>query len=178
LWKCSDEGGALKVTEIAQKPLTRQMLDTNDCFIVDNGDAGIWVWCGKKANKTERKEGMSNALAFIKQRNYSNTVQVTKVCESGEPAEFKSLFKSWDPILLPGQVQPYSRNKIAKVVQTKFDAATMHSNPQVARETGMVDDGTGKKEIYRVEDHDIKPLDKRYHGQLFGGDAYIIQYTY
>ena len=33
----------------------------------------------------------------------------------------------------------------ARTVQTKFDASTLHSNPAIARETGMVDDGTGPK---------------------------------
>ena len=29
LWRCSDSGGQLKVEEIAQKPLKKEMLDTN-----------------------------------------------------------------------------------------------------------------------------------------------------
>ena len=32
-----------------------------DVFIVDNGEAGIWVWCGRKASKQEKREGMANA---------------------------------------------------------------------------------------------------------------------
>ena len=35
----------------------------------------------------------------------------------------------------------------AQTVQTKFDAATLHSNPEVARDTGMVDDGSGSKKV-------------------------------
>ena len=35
----------------------------------------------------------------------------------------------------------------ARTVQTKFDASTLHSNPAIARETGMVDDGTGTKMV-------------------------------
>ena len=42
-------------------------------------------------------------------------------------------------------------NRIARTVQTKFDAATLHDNPEVARETGMVDDGSGAKKIWRIE---------------------------
>lgn len=36
---------------------------------------------------------------------------------------------------------------LARTVQTKFDAMTLHSNPQVARDTGMVDDGSGAKVV-------------------------------
>ena len=35
----------------------------------------------------------------------------------------------------------------AKTVQTKFDAATLHSNHSLAAETQMVDDGSGKVEV-------------------------------
>ena len=35
----------------------------------------------------------------------------------------------------------------ARTVQTKFDASTLHDNPQLARETGMVDDGSGEKKV-------------------------------
>ena len=35
----------------------------------------------------------------------------------------------------------------ARTVQTKFDAATLHSNPQIAMATGMVDDGSGAKKV-------------------------------
>ncbi len=41
------------------------------------------------------------------------------------------------PIILP-----------ARTVQMKFDASTMHDNPEVAKETGMVDDGTGSKKVF------------------------------
>ena len=35
----------------------------------------------------------------------------------------------------------------AATVQTNFSAATMHDNPAIAMETGMVDDGTGDKVV-------------------------------
>jgi len=35
----------------------------------------------------------------------------------------------------------------ATTVQTRFDASTLHDCPQVAMETGMVDDGSGNKMV-------------------------------
>jgi len=35
----------------------------------------------------------------------------------------------------------------ATTVQTRFDASTLHDCPQVAMETGMVDDGSGDKMV-------------------------------
>lgn len=38
---------------------------------------------------------------------------------------------------------------VAKVVQVKFDAKTLHERPEVAAEARMVDDGSGTKETFR-----------------------------
>ena len=38
---------------------------------------------------------------------------------------------------------------VAKVVQAKFDAKTLHERPAVAAEARMVDDGSGAKEVFR-----------------------------
>ena len=40
---------------------------------------------------------------------------------------------------------------VAKVVQAKFDAKTLHERPAVAAEARMVDDGSGAKEVFREE---------------------------
>ena len=53
-----------------------------------------------------------NFQAFIKQRNYPAHVPVTKVPESGEPSEFKALFKQWDIMRTSAQMKAYSNNKI------------------------------------------------------------------
>eukprot|EP00964_Phaeocystis_antarctica_P109859 scaffold74272_cov57-Phaeocystis_antarctica.AAC.1 len=49
--------------------------------------------------------------------------------------------------------------------------------PQPSRRS-MVDDGSGKVEVWRIEDFAevVIPLDM--HGQFFAGDSYIVQYTY
>ena len=40
---------------------------------------------------------------------------------------------------------------VAKVVQAKFDARTLHERPEVAAEARMVDDGSGQKEVRTTE---------------------------
>ncbi len=42
----------------------------------------------------------------------------------------------------------------------------------------MPDDGSGTKEIYRVQDFDLVPIDSKTYGIFFGGDSYVIKYTY
>ena len=67
---------------------------------------------------------------------------------------------------------------IAKTVQTKFDAKTLHENPKVAANTGMVDDGSGVKEVYRVEMFDLVSIPEDMHGLFFSGDCYVVLYAY
>uniref|UniRef100_A0A1I8H3L0 HP domain-containing protein n=1 Tax=Macrostomum lignano TaxID=282301 RepID=A0A1I8H3L0_9PLAT len=61
---------------------------------------------------------------------------------------------------------------------TQFDASSMHQSPKMAAETRLVDDGSGKVEVWRVQSKELVPLDKSQHGQFYGGDSYVILYTY
>ena len=68
LYLCSDESGSLHIKEVKGGPLEQSDLDSNDAFIIDNGQLGIWVWIGKKATRQERAEAMRNAQGFIKKK--------------------------------------------------------------------------------------------------------------
>ena len=73
----------------------------------------------------------------------------------------------------------HSVNRVAKITaQTQFDVASLHSKPEVASSARMVDDGTGKTEVWVVENFDIVPVDDYLHGQFFAGDCYVVKYTY
>ncbi|XP_052812817.1 advillin-like isoform X2 [Mya arenaria] len=176
LYRCTEEEGTLKVSEVKSGPLVKADLDSSDSYIIDNGAAGIWAWIGKNSTKKEKSEAMRNALGFIKKKGLPNSTSVTRIIEGGEPSDFKSLFKSWPMPVATGKA--YNNNKIAKTVQTKFDATTLHSNTALAAQTQMVDDGTGKCEIWRIDDFDMKPIRSQDIGLFYGGDCYVILYTY
>ena len=67
---------------------------------------------------------------------------------------------------------------MAKVQQTVFDASTLHEQPKLAAESGMVDDGTGKKEVFRIINFDLSPVPVNEYGKFYGGDCYVINYSY
>ena len=183
LYRCSDSEGKLVLTEIKDGPLFQEDLKSEDSFLVDNGNYGIWVWIGKRASEGERREAMRNAQGFIKAKNLKSGTPVTRVIDGGEPAEFKTLFQLWKD---KDQTKTLTRKQsstgmgkgIARTVQTKFDAATLHENPQVAATNGMVDDGAGVKEVFRVEMFDLIKLPEEEHGIFFDGDCYVILYAY
>ena len=65
-----------------------------------------------------------------------------------------------------------------QTVQTKFDAAILHERPDIAAETGMVDDGSGAKEVFRVDHFQLVPVGKEDHEKLYSGDCYVVLYAY
>ncbi|KAM4581996.1 advillin [Fundulus diaphanus] len=179
LYCVSDADGQMKVTEIGTNPLVQDLLSHEDCFILDQGGCKIFVWKGKKANKEERKAAMSRALDFIKANNYPMTTNVESVNDGGESALFKQLFQKWtvkDQTKGLGKVN--TRGKIAHITQEKFDASLMHSMPEVAAQERMVDNGGGQVEVWRVEDLELAPVDPAGYGYFYGGDCYLILYTY
>ncbi|XP_029846708.2 advillin [Ixodes scapularis] len=179
LYRCSDEVGTLRVTEVKTGPLEQKDLLSQDSYIVDNAEAGIWVWVGKKASHKERTEAMRNAQGFIKKKGYPHCTQVARVIEGGEPMGFKCLFRVWHDAehpALPGKT--HSAHKIAKTVQTKFDAPTLHSNPALSAQMQVVDDGTGKREVFRVRNLNLVSVELRDHGKFFSNGCYVIVYIY
>ncbi|CAF1239030.1 unnamed protein product [Adineta steineri] len=179
LYKCSDENGTLKVTEKKTGPLIKTDLESEDAYIVDNGTYGIWVWVGRRSNPKERREAMRNALGFLQKKGYPKSTKVCRVIDGAEPMEFIALFKTWmDSNGQKGLGKTYTKGHIAKMVSSQFDAVTMHSHPQLAAATQMPDDGSGKKEIFRIEQFKMIPYPESMHGIFFSGDSFIIQYTY
>ncbi len=59
----------------------------------------------------------------------------------------------------------------------KFDVSSMQKQGQRELQL-LVDDGGGQVEIWRIEDFEMVALDKGLYGQFFGGDSYVILYTY
>jgi len=64
------------------------------------------------------------------------------------------------------------------MISSQFDVTTMYSHPQLAAATQMPDDGSGKKEIYRIEQFKMIPYPESMYGIFFSGDSFVIQYTY
>ncbi|XP_057696348.1 gelsolin-like isoform X2 [Corythoichthys intestinalis] len=181
LHKVSDASGKMTLTEVSKKnPFKQEMLKCEDCYILDNGlDHKIFFWKGRKANPKERKAALTYVDQFIKEKNYTNKCQVQVLPQGAESTLFKDFFENWlDKDETTGPGQAYTVGSIAVVKQIPFDAATLHSNAAMAAQHGMVDDGSGKVQIWRVEGGERVPVDTDTYGQFFGGDCYVLLYSY
>ncbi|XP_036262329.1 scinderin isoform X1 [Molothrus ater] len=181
LYMVSDASGSMKVSLVAEEnPFSMAMLLSEECFILDNGAARkIFVWKGKNANPQERRAAMKNAEQFIQQMNYPANTQIQVLPEGGETPMFKQFFKDWkDKDQSNGFGKVYVTERVAKIEQIEFDATKLHESPQMAAQHNMIDDGSGKVEIWRVESSGRVPVGPETYGQFYGGDCYIILYTY
>ncbi|NXL14640.1 VILI protein, partial [Setophaga kirtlandii] len=179
LYHISNASGNLVMQEVAVQPLTQDMLLHEDCYILDQGGIKIFVWKGKNANKEEKQQAMSRALGFIKAKNYPNSTSVETENDGSESTVFRQLFQKWTvPNQSSGLGKTHTVGKVAKVEQVKFDATTLHAKPQVAAQQKMVDDGSGEVEVWRVENNELVPVEKKWLGHFYGGDCYLVLYTY
>ncbi|KAG7488266.1 hypothetical protein MATL_G00032300 [Megalops atlanticus] len=181
LYMISDAAGSMKSSLVAPaSPFKQEMLSPSECFILDNGvDNKLFVWKGPSANAAERKAAMKAAEQFIKEKNYSKMTQIQVLPAGGETTLFKQFFSNWkDKDQTTGPSKAYAIGRIAQVEQVPFDASSLHSNKTMAAQHGMVDDGSGKIQIWRVEGGDKVPVDPATYGQFFGGDCYLILYSY
>ncbi|XP_077153912.1 advillin isoform X2 [Ranitomeya variabilis] len=179
LYHVSDAAGQMEVKEIAARPLVQEMLNHQDCYILDQGGTKIYVWKGKGATKAERQTAMSRALEFIKMKSYPHSTNVETVNDGAESAMFKQLFQKWSvKDQAVGMGKAYSASKIAKVSQEKFDASLLHAKPAVAAQERMVDDGSGSVEVWRIENLELVPVEAEWYGFFYGGDCYLVLYTY
>jgi len=179
LVRVSDASGSLSSTEVAcGDTLERSMLDSKDVFIVDN-EAEVFVWVGKEATADEKKGGMETGVKYTAGR--PKGVRVTKVSEGAEPALFKSLFKSWKPPATPADFSMVGRSGNVAQATAQASAADLAkgmSDCSFGESEDVADDGSGKTEMFRIEDFEPVPVDQATYGQFFAGDSYIVKYTY
>ncbi|XP_023703559.1 gelsolin, cytoplasmic isoform X2 [Cryptotermes secundus] len=187
LYRVSDSSGEVTVDKVAEKPLHQDMLKSTDCYILDTVTSGIFVWIGKHCTKDEKVEAMKLAQKFLATNNYPVWTKIQRIVEDGEPSAFKQYFSGWreaeDQIGL-GRV--FTLEQIAaSMPEPDFDPSSLHAGKlrSLAKSGGkafgfMPDDGSGNVEIFRIENFELTPVDPATYGMFFGGDSYVIKYTY
>ncbi|OCT75442.1 hypothetical protein XELAEV_18030622mg [Xenopus laevis] len=179
LYHVFEKDANLVVQELATKPLTQDLLQHDDCHILDQGGVKIYVWRGKNSSPDEKNAAFSRAVGFIQAKGYPPTTNVEVVNDSAESAMFKQLFQNWKDVgETQGLGKTFNVGKIAKVEQTKFDVNELYARPELAAEQRMVDDASGKVEVWRIENLEMAEVEPRTYGQFYGGDCYLILYTY
>ncbi|XP_062971177.1 villin-like protein [Cynocephalus volans] len=168
------KGKDLVIQELATRPLTQDLLQEEDCYILDQGGFKIYVWQGCMSSLQEKKAAFSRAVGFIQAKGYPTYTNVEVVNDGSESAAFKQLFRAWS--------KERGRNKkpggMGKLIQVKLDVDKLHIQPELAAQLRMVDDGSGKVEVWCIQDLCRQPVDSKHHGQLCSGNCYLVLYKY
>ena len=101
-----------------------------------------------------------NTMEYISTAGKPAWTPITRVVEGGESTVFKSAFYMWDP----PKVFDFSRREsvgVAKMPeQQAIDIAALQAGAAADESQQMVDDGSGKTEIWRIEDMAKVPVDE------------------
>ncbi|KAF3835695.1 hypothetical protein F7725_028253, partial [Dissostichus mawsoni] len=160
----SDAAGSMTTNLVAKEnPFKQEMLSPGECYILDNGS---------DANKDERQESMSAASNSSHQKLLPKNSDHSDASR-GESTLFKQFFTNWlDKDETTGPSKAYTIGSIANVEQIPFDASKLHDNkswlPSTAWWTTALDSQGGDK----------IPVDPSKYGQFFGGDCYLVLYSY
>ncbi|KAM7229870.1 hypothetical protein CapIbe_018587, partial [Capra ibex] len=174
LYQICQKSKDLVVQELSTCPLTQDLLQEENCYMLDQGSFKIYVWQGRLASLQERGAAFRRALSFIQAKGYPSYTSVEVMDDGAESAGFKQLFRSWS-----GQ-QRKNKNLsgTGKLLQVKLDVGKLHSQPELAAQLRMVDDASGSVQVWCVQDSCRRPVDPKRHGQLCADCCYLVLYTY
>lgn len=172
----SDSSSDLQVDDVTPSSgvLTKDILKSEDVFIVDVGTE-VFVWIGKGASASERKNGVTVATNYLQKNSRSLHTPITRVIEEGEPSVFKSLFKAWTtPKALDFSRQP-SRG-VASMSQKTLDVGSLLASARSEEDIGVDPKHEGKHEVtvWRIENMTKVEVPQEQYGQFYGGDSYVI----
>lgn len=176
LFKISDASGEMSFVDVtpADGKLTKSALDTNDVFLVQSPASKFFLWVGKKSNVQEKREATILAVQYLAQQGIAQSSQIERVSEAAETGGFKAEFGLWDTPQNFNQLQ--SSGTAGRLADTPIDVAELLARK--AAEDAPVDDGSGKLQVWVVKNAAKAPVDAKDYGEFFGGDSYVLLYTY
>ena len=90
LYKLSDASGQMEFSMVAEGKISRDMLDPNDVFILDNGKH-CHVWIGKGTSDAEKSNAMPYAHNYLMKSDHP-LIPVSCAKQGKEDKHFLCLF--------------------------------------------------------------------------------------
>lgn len=171
-WKISDETGKIQTTEITERPLTVEMLDTNDCFVLELNKQVI-IWVGRQAKDTEKKNALAIGKGFVKAHNKPKGTRVLRIVEKAEDAYFKSFFNGFYPIAK----NDFGGNKgFANTEANQDIGAVANKKRQVVKQL-LNKLGNYTVKVYLCQDGKNVELPEEDHGHFYQDEVYAVDVT-
>ena len=125
-YKISNDTGKLLCTEVTERPLTREHLDTTNVYILEL-QKHVYIWIGKKADVEEKKNALVIGKSFVQKHNKPKGTRVTRIVENAEDVHFKSFFNGFYPIVKidggeMGSLHVTANQDLDKIANKKHEA--------------------------------------------------------
>ncbi|KAI3956444.1 hypothetical protein MKX01_016857 [Papaver californicum] len=157
-------------------PLTRELLDTNHCFILDCG-IEVFVWTGRNTSLDDRKTG-STAVEELVRGPDRPKAHVIRVIEGFETVVFRSKFDSW-PQTTDVTVSEDGRGKVAALLKRQgFNVKGLLKAAPAKEEPQPYIDCTGNLQVWRINGQEKTLIPSAEQSKFYSGDCYIFQYSY
>jgi hypothetical protein len=173
IFKISDASGAMEFVELTPSDgkFRKDLLVTDDVFLIQ-GVSKLFLWIGRRANANEKKEATLLAVSYLRNHSLPMTMAIERVSEGNETGSFKAEFHVWDPPVLFGN-KPSSA---ARAAETPENIAELLARK--AKEDTPVDDGSGKVQLWVINNFNKVEVNPADYGEFYGGDSYILLYSY
>jgi gelsolin len=164
-WEIKLTGSKVALTEIEDRPLRQEMLNTNNVYILElNREVHIWI--GREAELEEKKNALFIGKGFIKQHNKPAGTRVYRIVEKTEKAYFKSFFVgSVNSLRMDINVQGETKAAIEDLASKKTAIAN-----SLLDQLGELQ-GVG---VYLCRDKNLIEIPKEMYGHFFQDDVYLI----
>ncbi|KAF1887650.1 hypothetical protein Lal_00040704 [Lupinus albus] len=165
-----------KAEPIEFDSLTRELLDTNKCYIIDCG-LELFAWIGRNSSLDERKSASSAAEELVSGTGRSKSY-VIRVMEGFETVMFKSKFDSWPQTTNVAHAED-GRSKVAERLKRQgLDVKGLLKADPEKEEPEAYIDCTGNLRVWRVNGQEKVLLPASDQSKFYSGDCYIFQYSY
>ncbi|KAJ9557914.1 hypothetical protein OSB04_012528 [Centaurea solstitialis] len=166
-----------KAEHVDAKSLTKKLLDTHYCYLLDCGGI-LYVWVGRNTSVKDRTAASGAAEEYLAAQDRA-TSNIICMVENFETVSFRSKFDSW-----PRSADDASedgRGKVAALLKRRgLDVkGLLKSVPtQEEEEPQPYIDCSGNLQVWRVngKEKDLLPDDDQ--SKFYTGDCFIFQYTY
>ncbi|KAE8664089.1 Villin-2 [Hibiscus syriacus] len=159
--------------------LLKDLLENKKCYLLDCG-AEVFVWVGRATHIDDRKTASQVVEDFVTRENRVQTARITRVIQGYESNSFKSNFDSWPVGSKPPSVEE-GRGKVAAFLKKQGVGAKGMSKitpVPVNVEVPPLLEGSGKMEVWCINDSLKTPLPNDDIGKFYSGDCYIVLYNY
>ncbi|GAU35238.1 hypothetical protein TSUD_205140 [Trifolium subterraneum] len=166
-----------KAEPIETDSLTKELLDTNKCYIIDCG-LEVFVWMGRNTSLDDRKSVSGATDELVSSTNRPKS-QIIRVIEGFETVMFRSKFDSW-PQTANVTMSEDGRGKVAALLKRQgLDVkGLLKADPVKEEEPQPYIDCTGHLQVWRVNGQEKNLLAATDQSKFYSGDCFIFQYSY